>query len=301
MVTSRNAINRAAHRLASGDAQANDIEVLFQYRKEYAEIVPELLRRIRKVCGNHANTLGVRLKRVDAILRKLNRIKTMKVTTMDDILGARIVVPSYSAQSQLRRAFEDFRNWEPRVRDYASSDGVGGYRAVHVSWKLDGADRPLAVEIQFRTPYQNLWSTMSESFGLRVKDGGGAPVIREYLADLSKRIREREERDPKKTQTDIIAGGKRFTWRMWSFRKGRGDIGESWELGDDALTAFQYFENLERDQTDMSREITLLGNYRDGDVDSLQVSHQRYFRVGGVPTIPQCISEGLNRPPQWAA
>ena len=301
MATSRSAINHAASRLTSGNSQAGDREVLFQYRKEYAEIVPELLRRIRNVCGIHAYTLGVRLKRVDAILRKLNRIKTMKITTMDDILGARIVVPTYAAQSQLRRSFEDFPDWMPRVRDYTSSDNPSGYRAVHVSWKLDGADGSLAVEIQLRTPYQNSWSTMSESFGLKVKDGLGPAIVREYLDELSERIRRMEERNPEKTQTDMIAGGNRFTWRMWLLGKGQGDIGESWDLGNDALKSFLSFEKQERTQTDMSREITLLGHYRDADVDSLQVSHQRYFRVGGVPTIPQCISEGLSRPAKWAA
>lgn len=127
-------------------------------------------------------TVAQRLKRFPTIVGKLYREPGMKLSRMEDIGGVRAILPdqdaAHSVASQLKR------NWTiTRVRDYVSRPKPDGYRALHLINRNHGR----LIEIQLRTPRQDLWANMVESFTRMspgLKFGQGAQELREYFAVL---------------------------------------------------------------------------------------------------------------------
>jgi hypothetical protein len=102
-----------------------------------------------------------------ATVAKLRRMHTA-LSTVQDIAGYRIVVPSAPAQElvlqALSEAFGDARVYDRRE---LSSHG---YRAVHVVVRIDR----WRIEVQVRTVFQHLWAQLSE----RLCDTLGFPGIK---------------------------------------------------------------------------------------------------------------------------
>ena len=74
-----------------------------------------------------------RLKRADRIIEKLVRHPRMQLTTMDDIGGCRVVVPTLGDLDKLQRYLH--RRWGDSVktrRNYVADPKPTGYRAYHL-------------------------------------------------------------------------------------------------------------------------------------------------------------------------
>lgn len=108
----------------------------------------------------------------------------MKLSRMADIGGVRAVLSNqedaYEVAHQLRR------NWTiTKFRDYVAEPKEDGYRALH----LINRNRGRLIEIQLRTPNQDLWANFVESLSRTaipdLKFGGGPPMIRQYLFELA--------------------------------------------------------------------------------------------------------------------
>jgi len=107
-----------------------------------------------------------RLKTTGTLVDKLRRERGMKLKSVQDIAGARIVV-SGTRQNQdeaVARIVETFAaaHRPPVVRDRRVQPS-SGYRAVHVVVFEDG----LPVEVQVRTDLQDLWAQGFERLGDR--------------------------------------------------------------------------------------------------------------------------------------
>lgn len=133
--------------------------------------------------------VGSRLKTPAAILAKLWRSST-RLSQMQDIAGARIVVPTLQMQDVVVRAIT--RALYPRftrLDDQREASDTFGYRAVHIIVDVGR----LFGEIQVRTAAQDQWAQLVESLdaslGSDLKHGRGDAEWLEWLLEVSEQLR----------------------------------------------------------------------------------------------------------------
>ena len=114
-----------------------------------------------------------RLKRTPSIVAKLRRFASMKLSRMQDIGGARAVLPTVAEVDDLRDRYrqQDRRSTHTFVaeKDYIRQPKSSGYRGIHLVYRYGSLGNPayngLQVEIQLRTRLQHAWATAVETVG----------------------------------------------------------------------------------------------------------------------------------------
>ena len=180
---SKTQIDRLGDRLKAGQAIEEDLRILDEYRRSFADAYEQVVDAIRQrfdvpVTGRPAKSTA-------SIVEKLRR-ESIRLTQIQDIAGCRIVVLDVVAQNhlvdELSRICEGAIVVDRRIKP--SHD----YRAVHVIASV--ADH--AVEIQVRTALQHKWAELSEKVSdvvdAAIKYGGGQGVFRDFLTSRSERI-----------------------------------------------------------------------------------------------------------------
>lgn len=212
---SKEAVNRAGRRLAGvlkvlreGNAglisaleerDGDEIDEAFAlvdwWRSQHAKPLTSVganLRHYVKPHGYQGHILVTqRLKRLPTVVDKLLREPHMKLTQMADIGGCRALLPDQHAVYDVARRLR--RNWDvQRVRDYAAEPKVSGYRAVHLIVLRKGR----LIEVQLRTPMQDVWANQVEEDSRRVgrdfKGGLGQQEVHDYYAVVSEFLALRE-------------------------------------------------------------------------------------------------------------
>lgn len=126
-----------------------------------------------------------RLKRFHTIVHKLAREPTMALTKMEDIGGVRAILPTQEQVLEVCDLLDKADRWKIRRRRFYIEGGdpgpkTDGYRAVHLIVIKDGC----YVEIQLRTPWQDVWAQSVEQDTRRLradlKFGAGPDDLREY-------------------------------------------------------------------------------------------------------------------------
>ena len=111
-----------------------------------------------------------RLKRVPSIFAKLRRFPTMKLSQMQDIGGARAVLPGLTDVDALRDLYRHrMKHRFVGEKDYARNPKTSGYRSIHLVYRYR-SDRKdtcngLHIELQLRTRRQHAWATAVETVG----------------------------------------------------------------------------------------------------------------------------------------
>lgn len=136
------------------------IEILSVWRESHGPLVDEYYDKCVKLAKQIDKNIIVaqRLKRLPTIIGKLNRFKSMRLSSMQDIAGIRIIV---NDMEQLRIIETRVKKWNNLIRtsDYINKPKRSGYRGKHFIFKKDG----MFVEIQLRTNLQHLWATSVET------------------------------------------------------------------------------------------------------------------------------------------
>jgi putative GTP pyrophosphokinase len=154
------------------------------HARPLARVNANLRYYVRKA-GGEVNVTQ-RLKRFSTIVDKLDRHPNMQLSTMEDIGGVRAVIPTQAAVDEVVREIRRQPRWNvKRVREYVTGRDPGpkadGYRAVHVVVEKDGC----YVEVQLRTPWQDVWAQSVEQDTRRLraglKFGAGPADLREYF------------------------------------------------------------------------------------------------------------------------
>lgn len=154
---SKSQLEKLGKRLARAELPAASDRALLQaYRLAHEAPLEDVLRWLA-LNGLEATW---RLKTPETIIEKLRRERT-RLTTMQDIAGARVVADvSLNGQDALVAAIQ--AAWSGAIVDRRDNPSHG-YRAVHVVAVVRGHP----VEIQIRTPLQDLWAQIMERVGDR--------------------------------------------------------------------------------------------------------------------------------------
>lgn len=175
---SKNQINKAGKNIIKSDLPKEEyikaMEIIGQYRAAHAYplyVITNGLRRITK--NKYKNSFVVsRLKRLDSIIPKLERMGNMSLFGMQDIGGCRVVVDSIEQVYQVANEYEHSRIRHKLVKenDYLQQPKVSGYRSLHRVYKYVSDSKSaydnMRIEIQFRTKLQHIWATAVETMGI---------------------------------------------------------------------------------------------------------------------------------------
>ena len=169
-------LNALGQRLADGEPSKADIALFAQVLDVYQAVLDRVEQQLREL-GFQATT---RVKTTGTLIDKLKRDPTLKLKSIHDLAGGRIVIDGTwrdqdAARDSIVEAFSECSK-PPVVKDRRQMPSHG-YRAVHVI--VFPEDIP--VEIQIRTVSQNKWAQITESLGdhwgrgLRYGDGPDEP------------------------------------------------------------------------------------------------------------------------------
>lgn len=175
-LTRRN-IDRAGESFAENRDFVADVQKYRAFRLACLNTTLGILMRTR--LPGHA-LIGIRLKRLDSIHRKLTRKNAnFKLSALDDIIGVRVICASLDDVRQTGKSIESLPEFYRQKNYLQGGHYVGtGYRGAHYIMRFEQPISPgekinVRFEIQVRSYFQHLWAVWSESFGENIKQGGG--------------------------------------------------------------------------------------------------------------------------------
>lgn len=188
---SNTAINKVGNVIRRGKDEPgyeDAVKTLNAWRESHIHLMDEFYDRCVRIMLTNESTRNIivaqRLKRLPTIIGKLNRFKTMRLSSMQDIAGVRMIVRDMEQLAQVEKIIRGWR--EPlKVRDYIKNPKDDGYRCRHFIFKKDG----MCVEIQLRTQIQHIWATSVETVdvfrGSSMKFGRDRTYWRDFFRQTS--------------------------------------------------------------------------------------------------------------------
>lgn len=153
--------------------------VIDNWRAAHAYPLHVIYTHLRRMAKDNDENIVVaeRLKRLDSIIKKLKRQKTMNLWTMQDLGGCRFIVPELSDVFTYANKYKKSRIRHKFIKEYnyIAQPKQDGYRSLHHVYKYysDTPNSPynnnMLIELQFRTHLQHLWATAVETMGLYTK------------------------------------------------------------------------------------------------------------------------------------
>lgn len=198
----------------NGTLGESDLEDLTSWRNSHGPSLNYLLGLLDKdlkASGLDGSKyfLTQRLKRIFSIKLKLDRFENMQLSMMDDIAGARVVVPDFKNVNDVfvRLKEKEFKYTLLKVNNYISVPKKDGYRSIHLVYRTN-KDPSVQIELQLRSELQHIWATAVEVFGTIVKTsfktGDGENDWRDFFKLLSTKFAIKEG-------TTVLAEHERFT------------------------------------------------------------------------------------------
>ena len=177
---SKSQLDKLGSRLRnSASPDDDDLVLLDRYREHFIAVNDAVIGDLRQLTDFAVES---RHKSVPSIVAKLRRRQPARLSAIQDLAGARIIVPDLRAQDELVGKvvvqFPDAAVDDKRARPTFS------YRAVHVVVRAS-----LPYEIQVRTQRQHVWAQLSERladrYGFELKYGGGPREVAAALSEYS--------------------------------------------------------------------------------------------------------------------
>lgn len=166
-----------------------EYQSLLEWRNSFSSSLDYYHTKLKaKIDKDDIVFLSRRLKRIESIQTKLKRFKTMRLSTLQDIAGVRVVLKDEVA---LQRAFSILRGLSDRhtlrrIDNYHERPKSDGYRGYHFVYKNN---EDLQIEIQLRTELEHIWATAVEIYGelqsTSFKTGDGGDEWKDFFSLLS--------------------------------------------------------------------------------------------------------------------
>lgn len=143
---------------------------LLEWRNSFSPTLDYYHKRIKaKVVNEDIVAIAKRIKRIESIKMKLKRYPSMRLSTLQDVAGLRVVLQN---KGKLEKAFTKIRNSESvnklkRLDDYHHTPKNDGYRGIHLIYQKTNSRM---IEIQLRTELEHIWATAVEVYGTLQKE-----------------------------------------------------------------------------------------------------------------------------------
>lgn len=173
----KSAVDRAGKYLRKGNSSlliGLGLRIAGNWRAAHGYPMKTFHSILRKKLGqvDSDGLIAQRLKRMESIIAKLKREKSMELSSMHDIGGLRAVTKKLSHAKELERLFisnKRFKHELIKRRDYIENPKKSGYRSIHLIYKYNGninkSYNDLYLELQIRTRLQHAWATAVETMG----------------------------------------------------------------------------------------------------------------------------------------
>ncbi|HWT06145.1 MAG TPA: hypothetical protein VN224_10345 [Xanthomonadales bacterium] len=177
---SKSQLDKLGSRLRnSAEPDDADLVLLDRYRERFIAVNDAILDELRQITSFDIES---RHKSVPSIVAKLRRRQPARLSAIQDLAGARIIVSDLPAQDEMVQTL--VARYPDATIDDKRSRPTFSYRAVHVV-----VNAPLPYEIQVRTTIQHNWAQLSERladrYGFELKYGGGPAHVAVALAEYS--------------------------------------------------------------------------------------------------------------------
>ena len=171
--------------------------VIDNWRAAHAFPMHIIYMHLRRMAASKKGIIvAERLKRLDSIIKKLEREQTMSLWTMQDLGGCRFVVPSVKAVYKYADEYDTSRKRHVFVSkyDYIANPKPSGYRSLHMVYeyrsdRTETYNKNMLIEIQYRTHLQHIWATALETMGIftkqNLKASQGEESIKRFFALVS--------------------------------------------------------------------------------------------------------------------
>lgn len=172
---SKRQINNAGKTITDPNASTEErdeaLKILNNWRAAHAFPLQAICDDLRKHNQN-ANVVQ-RLKRLESIVDKIERLQDMQLYRMQDLGGCRVIVDTIP---EVYKAIKQYQNSNTThilkdVKDYIQYPKKSGYRCCHMVYqyhsdKNETYNKSILIEIQFRTKLQHIWATAVEMMAL---------------------------------------------------------------------------------------------------------------------------------------
>jgi len=209
-IVSKKELNRISKRIVENTDTIEDLQKLSDFRAEHSKIIKSFVWSLRSIINNKKIKLSnrnriiisQRLKRLPSIIEKLKRFPELRLSRMQDLAGARIILPNIKDTEEVANYLKnkvykqkDKNNFLfVREKNYILEPKEDGYRSIHQIFKYQGKKESqlegYQIELQIRTRLQHQWATSVEIIDSikqqSLKTGGGDAYYREFFKLSSK-------------------------------------------------------------------------------------------------------------------
>ena len=197
---SRNKIIKAGKTIRKAGSTEEQLEeatkVIDNWRAAHAFPLHVIYIHLRGMASGKNIVVAERLKRLDSIIKKLEREPSMSLWMMQDLGGCRFIVPTLDDVYSYAEKYDSSRKRHifKEKYDYITNPKPSGYRSLHMVYeyhsdKSDTYNKNMLVEIQYRTHLQHVWATALETMGLftkqALKAGQGDEHVKRFFVLVS--------------------------------------------------------------------------------------------------------------------
>lgn len=165
-------------------------EIVDNWRESHAYPLRIIYNNLSRLVKGKNIIVAQRLKRMDSIIKKLQRFPDMSLWRMQDLGGCRMIVEKLDDVYFYANKYENsrIRHSLKKESNYITDPKDDGYRSLHRVYEFhsdskETFNRNMLIEIQFRTHIQHLWATAVETLDLA---GEGSLKLGQGSADLKR-------------------------------------------------------------------------------------------------------------------
>ena len=187
-------LRKLGKRLAKDKNDLEALEKVNKWRASHAYPMQIIFQSVKnksnRILTKKKPIVAQRLKRMPTIINKLNRHKDMRLSSMQDIGGVRVIFETIGDIDKFMKDTKIGNHKLIKVNNYIQNPKQDGYRGIHLIYEYCNDNKSLQynglfIEVQVRTILQHEWATAVEAVGIsthkHIKLGNGDKKWREFF------------------------------------------------------------------------------------------------------------------------